>query len=58
MGKWEMHKIYEGRDHMRDLAVHGRIILKWIFYKNGVCEIRTGFIWRGICCYGEFLLTG
>jgi hypothetical protein len=35
----------KGRDHLEDLAVDGRIILKWILNKWGrrVC---TGLIWQ------------
>ena len=37
----------EGRNHLQDLGVDGRIILKWIITKWDV-EAWAGFIWLGI----------
>jgi hypothetical protein len=36
----------EGRDHLGDLGVDGRIILEWISGKQG--ETWAGFIWLRI----------
>jgi hypothetical protein len=37
----------KGRDHLKDLDVHARIILKWIIQKQSV-RLWTGFIWLRI----------
>jgi hypothetical protein len=44
-----------GRDHVRDLGVDGRIILKWILKKCGV-KVWTGLIWLRIGTGGGLLL--
>jgi hypothetical protein len=36
----------EGRNHLEDPGVDGRIILKWIFERLGV-GAQTGLIWLG-----------
>ena len=37
----------KGRDHLRNLGVIGRIILKWIFKRNNV-TMCTEITWFGI----------
>jgi hypothetical protein len=44
----------EGKDHLEDAGVEGKIILKWIFRKwNG--RIGTGLIWLKIGTGGGLL---
>jgi hypothetical protein len=44
----------EGRNHLEDPGVGGRIILKWIFERMGV-GAQTGLIWLRIGTGGELL---
>jgi len=41
-----------GRDHLKDLGVDGKIILEWILYKYGG-EVWTGFMWCKIGISGR-----
>jgi hypothetical protein len=43
----------EGRNHLEDPGVDGRIILKWIFERLGGAQI--GFIWLRIGTGGGLL---
>jgi hypothetical protein len=43
-----------GRDHLEDLAVDGKIILEWILKKQ-VGRVWTGFIWLRIGTSGGVL---
>jgi hypothetical protein len=48
----EMHTKFwltnlEGRDHVEDLGIAGRIILEWILGNYGG-KVWTGFIWHRI----------
>jgi len=42
------------RDHMEDVGVDGRIVLKWIWVKWGG-KVWTGFIWLRIGKIGRLL---
>jgi hypothetical protein len=43
----------QGKNHLKDRGVDGRIVLKWIFNKwNGAC---TGLIWLRIGTDGGLL---
>ena len=49
LGRGEVHAGFwwgnmRERDHLEDLGVDGRIILKWIFKKSDD-EVWDGFIW-------------
>jgi len=44
----------EERDHMQDLGVDGRIVLKWMV-KKSEGETRTGLIWLRIGTGGGLL---
>jgi hypothetical protein len=39
-----------GKDHLGDLGIYGKIIIKWILRKYGV-RVWTGFMWLS----GSFL---
>jgi hypothetical protein len=55
----EMHTTFwsenlKGRDHSEDLSIDGKIILEWIFEKQGG-KVRTGCIWLRIVTSGRLL---
>jgi hypothetical protein len=43
----------EGKDHLNDPGADGRIILKYILWKQGA-RVWTGFIWLRIRTSGKF----
>jgi hypothetical protein len=45
-----------GEDHLNDLGVDGKIILRWFFSKWDV-QAWTGLIWLGIGTGGRHLCT-
>jgi hypothetical protein len=42
------------RNHLGELAIDGKIVLKWIFGKLGV-RMRTSFNWLRVASSGGFL---